>query len=164
MWQQKQRMEPRDAVGFSSWKRPGNSFLPRLSRSHTPSWPILDSWSSDPKDNTFVLLKVWRFVVMCYSSNRKLVQTVRNLWWCASDTHYLETVLLLLVNLFSSQVSDMQCDMPWRTGQQQRESSGSATWLEEETTPTLRASLLSTLSTTVSKLHELFDTLLQSRP
>ena len=66
----------------------------------------------------------------------------------------------ILVNLFSSQVSDMQCDMPWRTGQQQRESSGSATWLEEETTPTLRASLLSTLSTTVSKLHELFDTLL----
>lgn len=160
MWQRKQRMEPRDAADFRRWKRPGSSFSPRLSRSHTPSWPILDSWSSDPKDDTFVVLKVWRFAVMCYSSNWKLVQTILNLWWCARDTPYLETVLLLIVNLFSSRVSDMQCDIPWRAGQQQRESSRSATWLEEEATPTLRASLLSTLSTTLSKLHELFDTLL----
>ena len=61
-----------------SWKNQGNRFSNSAYQSNAalpkPDFnirPIVDFWSEELLDSTFVLFEATKFVVICYRSNRK---------------------------------------------------------------------------------------------
>ena len=80
LWRWVKKARGKEWVALRFWKRQGNRFFLRASRSDwdpdntlaLTQWDWLDFYSTELEDNNFVLFETWT-VVICYVSDRKLM-------------------------------------------------------------------------------------------